>query len=74
MSTQSRPFQVLSDDNHGVLITIVSVSFLIATVIFVAAKFGSVVYFKQRRTAVNTPIWVALVWSLHPQVKVEMVR
>ncbi|PKY05635.1 hypothetical protein P168DRAFT_325974 [Aspergillus campestris IBT 28561] len=61
MSTRTRPFQVLSDDNNGVLITIVSVSFLIATIIFVAAKFGSVIYFKQRRTAVNTPIWVAVI-------------
>lgn len=33
-------------------------------IIFVAAKFGSAIYFKQRRTAVNTPIWAALILAI----------
>ncbi|KAG2421304.1 hypothetical protein HFD88_005278 [Aspergillus terreus] len=64
MSAPASPFQVLSDDNRGPLITLVSVSFLIAAIIFVAAKVGSVIYFKQQQAAVNTPIWVALVLSI----------
>lgn len=69
MSAPASPFQVLSDDNRGPLITLVSVSFLIAAIIFVAAKVGSVIYFKQQQAAVNTPIWVALVshhWQIPP--------
>ncbi|KAF9895272.1 hypothetical protein FE257_000175 [Aspergillus nanangensis] len=64
MSTPETPFQVLSDDNQGALITLVSVAFLITAIVFVAAKIGSVLYFKQRRTTVNTPIWIALVLSI----------
>ncbi|KAL4993813.1 hypothetical protein BDV10DRAFT_178165 [Aspergillus recurvatus] len=58
------PFQKLSRDNHGPIITLVSVCLLIVAVIFVLAKLGSAVYFKQRRTAVNTPIWAALTLSI----------
>lgn len=57
-------FQVLSGDNRGPLITLVSVSFLIVAIIFVFAKVGSAIYFKQRRTALNTPVWIALVRRL----------
>lgn len=63
MSASTAPFQVLSDENHGPLVTLVSVTFLIATVIFVAAKVASAIYFNQRQTFVNTPIWIALVGS-----------
>ncbi|RDW72596.1 uncharacterized protein DSM5745_07768 [Aspergillus mulundensis] len=58
------PFQQLSSDNRGPIVTLVSVCLLIVAVIFVLAKFGSAIYFKQRRTAVNTPIWVALILSI----------
>lgn len=58
------PFQVISGDNRGPLITLVSVSFLIVAIIFVFAKVGSAIYFKQRRTALNTPVWIALVGCL----------
>ncbi|KAL4904659.1 hypothetical protein BDW74DRAFT_27352 [Aspergillus multicolor] len=58
------PFQQLSTDNRGPIVTLVSVCLLIVAVIFVLAKFGSAIYFKQRRTAVNTPIWVALILSI----------
>ncbi|KNG82192.1 hypothetical protein ANOM_008461 [Aspergillus nomiae NRRL 13137] len=64
MSNAKAPYQALSDDNRGPLITLVSVTLLIVTFIFVAAKLGSVIYFKQRRPAVNTPIWVALILSI----------
>jgi lipopolysaccharide/colanic/teichoic acid biosynthesis glycosyltransferase len=55
------PFQRLSPDNHGPIITLISVCLLIVAVIFVLAKSGSAIYFKQRRTAGSTPIWAALV-------------
>ncbi|PLB48980.1 integral membrane protein [Aspergillus steynii IBT 23096] len=64
MSIPAAPFLVLSDDNHGPLVTLVSVAFLIATIIFVAAKFVSAIYFKQRQTIVNTPIWIGLVLAI----------
>jgi hypothetical protein len=57
---QKNAFQALSSDNRGGIITLTSVSLLIVAIIFVLAKVGSVIYFKQRRTSVNTPIWVAL--------------
>ncbi|KAL4917738.1 hypothetical protein BDW62DRAFT_201525 [Aspergillus aurantiobrunneus] len=64
MAGPKGPFQVLSTDNRGPLVTLVSVSLLIVAVIFVLAKFGSALYFKQRRTAVNTPIWIALIIAI----------
>ncbi|RAL03343.1 uncharacterized protein BO80DRAFT_350106 [Aspergillus ibericus CBS 121593] len=60
MADPKAPFETLSDDNHGAIITLVSVALLITAIIFVAAKLGSVMYFKQRRSAVNTPVWLAL--------------
>jgi hypothetical protein len=64
MADQTNAFQALSSDNRGTLITLTSVSLLIVAIIFVLAKFGSAIYFKQRRTAVNTPIWAALVLAI----------
>lgn len=64
MSDQKNAFETLSSDNRGAIITLTSVSLLIVATIFVFAKLGSVIYFKQRRTAVNTPIWVALVLAI----------
>lgn len=64
MADQKNAFQALSSDNRGTIITLVSVSLLIVAIIFVLAKISSVIYFKQRQTAVNTPIWVALVLSI----------
>lgn len=64
MADQTNAFQALSSDNRGTIITLTSVSLLIVAIIFVLAKFSSVIYFKQRRTAVNTPIWAALVLSI----------
>ncbi|KAE8350880.1 hypothetical protein BDV28DRAFT_150521 [Aspergillus coremiiformis] len=64
MSNPKAPYQVLSDDNRGPLITIVSITFLIASFIFVAAKLASEIYFNQRRPIVNTPIWIALILSI----------
>ncbi|KAL4958114.1 hypothetical protein BDW69DRAFT_154670 [Aspergillus filifer] len=64
MADQKAAFHGLSGDNRGPIITLVSVSLLIVAVIFVLAKFGSAIYFKQRRTAVNTPIWVALIIAI----------
>ncbi|PYI01626.1 hypothetical protein BO78DRAFT_455712 [Aspergillus sclerotiicarbonarius CBS 121057] len=61
MADTKAPFETLSDDNHGPIITLVSVALLITAILFVAAKLGSVMYFKQRRSAVNTPVWLALV-------------
>ncbi|CAG7947333.1 unnamed protein product [Penicillium nalgiovense] len=61
---QKNAFQALSSDNRGGIITLTSVSLLIVAIIFVLAKLGSVIYFKQRRTAVNTPIWVALILAI----------
>ncbi|KAL4740691.1 hypothetical protein BDV11DRAFT_184647 [Aspergillus similis] len=58
------PFQRLSPDNRGPIITLVSVCFLIVAVVFVLAKTGSAIYFKQRRTAGSTPIWAALTISV----------
>ncbi|RDK38695.1 hypothetical protein M752DRAFT_257027 [Aspergillus phoenicis ATCC 13157] len=60
MAETDAPFETLSDDNHGPLITLVSVAFLIVAIIFVSAKLCSVLYFKQRRSAVHTPVWLAL--------------
>ncbi|OJZ90132.1 hypothetical protein ASPFODRAFT_205068 [Aspergillus luchuensis CBS 106.47] len=60
MAETEAPFETLSDDNHGPLITLVSVALLIVAIIFVAAKLCSVLYFKQRRSAVHTPVWLAL--------------
>ncbi|GLA43951.1 hypothetical protein AnigIFM63309_002048 [Aspergillus niger] len=60
MAETDAPFEALSDDNHGPLITLVSVAFLIVAIIFVSAKLCSVLYFKQRRSAVHTPVWLAL--------------
>ncbi|CBF78153.1 hypothetical protein AN8727.2 [Aspergillus nidulans FGSC A4] len=62
------PFQRLSPDNHGPIITLISVCLLIVAVIFVLAKSGSAIYFKQRRTAGSTPIWAALVVVLQKAV------
>ncbi|KAK1140015.1 hypothetical protein N8T08_010924 [Aspergillus melleus] len=64
MSDSLAPFQVLSDDNHGPLVTLVSVAFLIATIIFVVAKFVSAIYFKQRQTIVNMPIWIGVILAI----------
>ncbi|KAL4924004.1 uncharacterized protein BDV17DRAFT_284986 [Aspergillus undulatus] len=64
MADRKAPFHGLSSDNRGPIITLVSVSLLIVAVIFVLAKFGSAIYFKQRQTAVNTPIWVALIIAI----------
>ncbi|RAQ42671.1 integral membrane protein [Aspergillus flavus] len=64
MADQKDAFQALSSENRGTLITLTSVSLLIVAIIFVAAKFGSAIYFKQRRTAVNTPIWAALILAI----------
>ena len=64
MTDQKNAFQALSSDNRGTIITLTSVSLLIVAIIFVLAKFSSVIYFKQRQTAVNTPIWVALVLAV----------
>ncbi|OQE29407.1 hypothetical protein PENSTE_c002G08450 [Penicillium steckii] len=64
MAEQHDAFQALTSDNRGTIITLTSVSFLIVAIIFVLAKFGSAIYFKQRRTAVNIPIWAALVLSI----------
>ncbi|KAL4794837.1 hypothetical protein BDV19DRAFT_364010 [Aspergillus venezuelensis] len=64
MADQKAAFHGLSGDNRGPIITLVSVSLLIVAVIFVLAKFGSAIYFKQRRTAVNTPIWAALIIAI----------
>ncbi|KAJ5990781.1 hypothetical protein N7522_010988 [Penicillium canescens] len=64
MADQKNAFQALSSDNRGSIITLTSVSLLIVAIIFVLAKVSSVVYFKQRRTAVNTPIWVALILAI----------
>ncbi|KAL4772668.1 hypothetical protein BDW60DRAFT_186713 [Aspergillus nidulans var. acristatus] len=58
------PFQRLSRDNRGPIITLVSVCLLIVAAIFVLAKSGSGIYFKQRRTAGSTPIWAALALSV----------
>ncbi|GAT18887.1 integral membrane protein [Aspergillus luchuensis] len=55
MAETEAPFETLSDDNHGPLITLVSVALLIVAIIFVAAKLCSVLYFKQR-TVVNPMI------------------
>lgn len=64
MAEQNNAFQALSSDNRGTIITLTSVSLLIVAIISVLAKFGSVIYFKQRRTAVNTPIWAALILAI----------
>ncbi|PWY76003.1 hypothetical protein BO94DRAFT_499330 [Aspergillus sclerotioniger CBS 115572] len=64
MADPKAPFETLSEDDHGPIITLVSVALLITAIIFVAAKLGSVLYFKQRRSAVNTPVWLALVLLL----------
>ncbi|KAL4883383.1 hypothetical protein BJY04DRAFT_184537 [Aspergillus karnatakaensis] len=64
MADPQDPFQIISHDNRGPIITLVSVSLLIVAIIFVLAKFGSAIYFKQRRSAVNTPIWVALLLAI----------
>ncbi|KAJ5792529.1 uncharacterized protein N7503_008507 [Penicillium pulvis] len=64
MTDQKNAFEAISSDNRGAIITLTSVSLLIVAIIFVLAKLASVVYFKQRRTAVNTPIWVALVLAI----------
>lgn len=66
MAETDAPFETLSDDNHGPLITLVSVAFLIVAIIFVSAKLCSVLYFKQRRSAVHTPVWLALVGDERP--------
>ncbi|KAL4868414.1 hypothetical protein BDV12DRAFT_169694 [Aspergillus spectabilis] len=71
MADLKDPFQVLSSDNRGPIITLVSVSLLIVAIIFVLAKFGSAFYFKQRRTAVNTPIWVALILAVSQVVVLQ---
>ncbi|OQE47079.1 hypothetical protein PENCOP_c001G01312 [Penicillium coprophilum] len=64
MAEQKPAFLALSSDDRGPLITLTSVSLLIVATIFVLAKFGSVIYFKQRRTTVNTPIWLALILAI----------
>ncbi|KAJ5938230.1 hypothetical protein N7454_004572 [Penicillium verhagenii] len=64
MADQTNAFEALSSDNRGAIITLTSVSLLIVAIIFVLAKFGSAIYFKQRRTAVNTPIWLALILAI----------
>lgn len=64
MADKTTAFQALSSDNRGTIITLTSVSLLIVAIIFVLAKFSSAIYFKQRRTAVNTPIWAALILAI----------
>ncbi|CAI7631847.1 unnamed protein product [Penicillium manginii] len=61
MADQREPFLTISSDNRGAIITVTSIAFLIVAIIFVLAKFGSAIYFKQRRSAVNLPIWSALI-------------
>ncbi|KAJ5514832.1 hypothetical protein N7463_004384 [Penicillium fimorum] len=53
-------FQPLSGDNRGTILTLISIPLLLVTIIFVLAKLSSVIYFKQRRTTANTPIWIAV--------------
>ncbi|KAL2835864.1 hypothetical protein BJY01DRAFT_238543 [Aspergillus pseudoustus] len=64
MVDQEPALQPLSKDNRGAIITLTSISLLIVAIIFVAAKFGSAIYFKQRRTVVNTPVWAALALAI----------
>ncbi|KAL4781547.1 hypothetical protein BJX76DRAFT_359752 [Aspergillus varians] len=71
MADTKAPFQVLSGDNRGPLIVLISVPLLIVAIIAVLAKFGSAIYFKQRRTAVNTPIWVALIFAIIQVVVIQ---
>ncbi|CAI7569464.1 unnamed protein product [Penicillium pancosmium] len=61
MADRKNAFLTVSNDNRGAIITVTSVAFLIVAIIFVLAKFGSAIYFKQRRSAVNIPIWIALI-------------
>lgn len=61
MDDRKNAFLTVSSDNRGAIITVTSVAFLIVAIIFVLAKFGSAIYFKQRRSAVNIPIWIALI-------------
>lgn len=61
MADRKNAFLTVSSDNRGAIITVTSVAFLIVAIIFVLAKFGSAIYFKQRRSAVNIPIWIALI-------------
>jgi hypothetical protein len=61
---QKTAFQAPSSDNRSSIITLTSVSLLIVAISLVLAKFGSAIYFNQRPTAVNTPIWVALILAI----------
>lgn len=71
MADQKTAFQALSSDNRGAIILLTSVSLLVAAIIFVFAKLSSVIYFKQRRTAANTPIWIALIFAVVQVVVVQ---
>ncbi|KAJ5834323.1 hypothetical protein N7447_000349 [Penicillium robsamsonii] len=64
MADQNKAFQPLSSDNRGTILTLISVPLLLVTIVFVIAKLSSVIYFKQRRTTANTPIWVAILLAI----------
>jgi hypothetical protein len=54
-------FASITESDHGAYLLLVNVSLLIMLAFFVAAKIGSSIYLKRRRTATSAPIYVGTV-------------
>jgi hypothetical protein len=60
-STLLPPFEQLSPTNRGPVLSVFIFICLTITFIIVFVKLFSSLYFKQRRSGVNIPIWIGLV-------------
>ncbi|KAF7131023.1 hypothetical protein CNMCM5793_003958 [Aspergillus hiratsukae] len=57
-------FVLITDSDHGAYLLLVNVSLLIVLVFFIAAKIGSSIYLKRRRTTTSAPIYVGTIIAI----------
>ncbi|KAF7168848.1 hypothetical protein CNMCM5623_001790 [Aspergillus felis] len=62
--SQTPPFASITDSDHGAYLLLVNVSLLIVLAFFIAAKIGSSIYLKRRRTTTSSPIYVGTVVAI----------
>ncbi|KAF7180426.1 hypothetical protein CNMCM7691_009594 [Aspergillus felis] len=62
--SRTPPFASITDIDHGAYLLLVNVSLLIVLAFFIAAKIGSSIYLKRRRTATSSPIYVGTVVAI----------
>ncbi|GIK04372.1 hypothetical protein Aspvir_008453 [Aspergillus viridinutans] len=62
--SRTPPFASITDSDHGAYLLLVNVSLLIVLAFFIAAKIGSSIYLKRRRTTTSSPIYVGTVVAI----------